>query len=53
MIDLACGVVRISNNVIAEIFDQQGNLNLTPLVVISMYQEENETCYNKCVETFP
>ena len=35
MINLACGVIRISNTCsFLEIFDQQGNLNLTPLVVI-------------------
>ena len=35
MINLACGMIRISNKCSClEIFDQQGNLNLTPLVVI-------------------
>ena len=35
MIDLACEVIRISNKCFYfEIFDQQGNLNLTSLVVI-------------------
>ena len=32
MIDLASRVIRISNNI--EIFDQEGNPNLTPIVVI-------------------
>ena len=35
MINLVCGVIRISNKCSCfEIFDQQGNPNLTPLVVI-------------------
>jgi len=34
MINLACGVIRISNKCSClDIFDQQGNLNLIPLVV--------------------
>ena len=37
MIDLACGVIRISDkSSCLEIFDQQGNPNLTSLVVISI-----------------
>ena len=35
MIDLACGVIRISIKCSClEIFDQKGNLNLIPLVLI-------------------
>ena len=35
MIDLVCGVIRISNKYsYLEIFDQQGNTNLTSLVMI-------------------
>ena len=42
MVNLACGVIRISNKCSClEIFDQQGNLNLTPFVVISIYQEQS------------
>ena len=38
MIDLACGVIRISIKCSClEIFDQQGNSNLIPLVLISYH----------------
>ena len=38
MIDLTCGVIQISNKCSClEIFDQQGNLNHTPFVVISYH----------------
>ena len=48
MIDFAYGVIQISNKCSClEIFDQQGNLNLTPLLVISYHNTMPTNYYDK------